>query len=484
MASEKKYTRLVSNTAIVGMGTLGSKLLVYLLVRLYTSILTKEEYSVASNITELATLLIPFISLGIGEAVFRFSMDKSYRREEVFTQGFVAVGLGALLLPFLALGLIRIPYFSDYVWLLFTYVLASALHTNCSQYIRAKANFRLYAIQGLLNTALTILFNIVFLIPLKMGVVGYVLSVAVADLLSSLFMFLRAGLWRDLTVKGLHKATLKAMLLYSLPLIPTTVSWWITNVSDRYMITYIQGDTVNGLYAAAYKIPSLLMVLIGIFNSAWKYSAVEEREGEDGRAFFSNVYKSFLTCLFFVSALIITFSKLLSLLMFGEEFRAAWIYIPVLTLAMAFSALSSFTGTVFIVEKKSRYSLITALVAAVLNIVLNLLLIPRFTDPNTGAMGAAIATLISYLVMFALRLFFSTRLVRYRAYLGITLLNTLTVFAMALTVTLAVPYRSLLLAAFFGILFLVNRKTVITLVKEAFSFVKKKLKDFTSREAE
>jgi len=473
MSDEKKYKRLLSNTATVGIGTLGSKLLVYLLVRLYTSVLTNEEFSIASNITEMATLLIPFISLGIGEAVFRFAMDKNYNRNEVFTQGFVAVGLGAILLPIVAVIFLNIDYFDSYVPLLILYILSSAIHTNCSQYIRAKALFRLYAIQGLLNTLLTISLNILFLIPLNMGITGYVLSVAVADLLSSLFLFVVAKLWRDLSFKELKKSTLKAMLLYSLPLIPTTISWWITNVSDRYMITFMQGDSVNGLYAAAYKIPTLLMVLIGIFNSAWKYSAVEERGESNSAVFFSNVYHTFTTCLILVSGGIIAFSKVFSAMMFGEDFRAAWVYIPILTLAMAFSALSSFTGTIFIVEKKSRYSLYTALVAAIVNIALNFLLIPHFEGDTIGAMGAAIATLVAYLIMFSLRLYFSTKLVPYRTYLLETLLNFLVLAAMAITVSLEVPYWILLQAVFGVLLLVVNRKVILTLLKQGIALIKR-----------
>lgn len=473
MSDQKKYLRLISNTATVGIGTLGSKLLVYLLVRLYTSVLTNEEFSIASNITEMATLLIPFISLGIGEAVFRFAMDKKYKQSEIFTQGFIAVALGALLLPVVAVVFLNIDYFDSYVPLLILYVLSSAIHTNCSQYIRAKALFKLYALQGLLNTLLTIGLNILFLIPLNMGITGYVLSVAVADLLSSLFLFAVAKLWRDISFKGLQKSTLKAMLLYSLPLIPTTISWWVTNVSDRYMITFMQGDSVNGLYAAAYKIPTLLMVLIGIFNSAWKYSAVEERGKDKSAAFFSNVYHTFLTCLILVGGGIIAFSKVFSAMMFGEDFRAAWVYIPILTLAMAFSALSSFTGTIFIVEKKSRYSLYTALVAALINLALNLLLIPLFSGDRIGAMGAAIATLCAYLVMFAMRLYFSTRLLPYRSYIGQTILNFLVLAAMAFTVTLEVPYWMLYQAAFGVLLLGINRRVIMTLIKQVLALIKR-----------
>jgi len=465
MSESTKYKKLMSNTATVAIGTLGSKLLVYLLVRLYTSVLSGEEFSIASNITELATLLIPFISLGIGEAVFRFSMDKAYRESEIFTLGFVAIGIGSILIPPLAALFFAIDYFKGYVWLLIVYVLASSIHTNCSQFIRAKAMFRLYAAQGILNTLLTIALNVIFLIPLKMGVVGYVLSVALADIISSLFLTLAAKLWRYFDLRAIRKSTLKTMLLYSLPLIPTTVSWWITNVSDRYMITYMQGDAINGLYAAAYKIPTLLMVLIGIFNSAWKYSAVEEKDKADNAAFFSQVYESFHTLLFLIAGGITLFSRVLSHIMFGEEFRAAWVYIPVLTVAMTFSALSSFTGTVFIVEKKSKLSLYTSLLAAGVNIILNILLIPLFTSERFGAMGAAIATLAAYIIMFLSRLVLSVRLVGYRPRIMMTAVNTLLLAAIALTVTLEVKAWIAISAGLFLIFTAANYRGLISTVK-------------------
>ena len=231
------------------------------------------------------------------------------------------------------------------------------------------------------------------------------------------------------------------------------------------MITYIQGDAVNGLYAAAYKIPTLLMVLIGIFNAAWKYSAVEEKDKADATAFFSEVFRAFLTMLFLISGGIILFSRVLSHLMFGEAFRTAWVYIPILTVAMTYSALSSFTGTTFIVEKKSKYSLYTSLFAALMNIVLNFLMIPRFTSQRFGAMGAAFATLIAYLVMFISRLILSVRLVGYRPYTAITAINTLIVFLMAFVVTVEFDYWIAISAALFAILAAVNYRGIIGAVR-------------------
>ena len=164
MSGKGRYGRLVNNTAIIAAGQIGSKVLVYLLVRLYTEVMSSSEYSMASNITETSTLLIPLISLGIGEAVFRFAMDKNYSKKDVFTSGFVTFMLGSLLFFGIVPILVAIDYFNGVEWLIVVYVIASILHSICSQFIRARSQFKLYAVQGLINTSLTILFNIIFLL--------------------------------------------------------------------------------------------------------------------------------------------------------------------------------------------------------------------------------------------------------------------------------------------------------------------------------
>ncbi len=405
MSEKGKYRRLLNNTAIIGAGQIGSKVLVYLLVRLYTSVMSSAEYSVASNVTETATLLIPLISLGIGEAVFRFAMDKSYSKKDVFTNGYVAFFLGALLFA-LALPVISaIPYFEGLSWLIVLYVVSSVLHTLCSQFIRAEGKFKLYALQGLINTSLTIVCNIIFLIPLQMSYVGYVLSVCVADLLSMLLIFVGAKLWSYFDFRAVKADTLKQMLKFSIPMIPTSIFWWITNVSDRFMITYFVGDSVNGLYSAAYKIPTLLMVLSGIFINAWRNSAIDEKDSDEYNSFYERVFDMFSGIIFIIASGIVAFTPLITFLMFDPSYGDAWIYIPVLTAAMVFFNFVSFLGSVYVVSKKTVWSFVTSLAGALINIALNFILIPRI-----GALGAAVATLASFVVVFVLRVI-TTRMI-------------------------------------------------------------------------
>ncbi len=434
MAVKGKYRKLIDNTAIIGIGQIGSKVLVFLLVRLYTSVMTKTDYSIASNITETATLLLPIISLEVGEAVFRFAMDKDYRKNDVFTSGYAALLLGCLLFGAAIPILLSIPYFEGLQWLIILYVITSALHAICSQFIRAMGKFRLYALQGIINTCLTITCNVIFLIPLKMSYVGYVLSVSVADFFSMLFIVFAAKLWRNFSPKAVKASTIKSMLKYSIPLIPTSIFWWITNVSDKYMVTYFVGDDANGLYSAAYKIPTLLMVLSGIFVNAWRNSAIDEKDSREYKTFLANVYDMFSGVVFILASGIIAFVLVITFLMFDSEFHDAWRYIPILTVAMVFFNFTSFLGNMYIVSKKTVWSFITSLVGAAVNITLNLLLIPKI-----GAQGAAIATLASFIAVYILRIITTRKFTAFKIKYGKLILNTAIILFQCGAVLFRVP---------------------------------------------
>ena len=138
--------------------------------------------------------------------------------------------------------------------LLAAFILAARVHALCAQFIRAEGHTTLYAVQGLLNTALYIALNVLFLTVFCWGVMGYLLSTVVADCLSALFLICRERLWRQ-------------MLAYCVPLIPTAVFWWIMGVSDRYLVKWFVGSDANGIYAVAYKIPTILTILVTVFRT-------------------------------------------------------------------------------------------------------------------------------------------------------------------------------------------------------------------------
>ena len=405
-----RYKKLFSNTVILGLGTFGSKLLVFLLMPLYTSWLSTSQYSTAELITSTANLLIPLACVGISNGIFRFAAERESDQKTVFSTSIalLAFGLGGFCILSPLLGLI--DYFDGYTWLIVAYVFFANVQAVCAQYVRAIDRTRLFAVQGILNTGLTILFNILFLAVWDMGVTGYVLSVVAGNILTAAYLVFAAKLWRVFAFSAVSKRMMKDLLRFSLPLIPTTVCWLITDLSDRYMVTYFCGSDINGIYSAAYKIPTIVNLISGIFMQAWQFSAVaESSDGEICKKFYSEVFRGFLSVIFIGSAGLILLSRFLAGLLLNTAYFDAWRYMPTLLCAAALESIVSFLATVYMVRKKSMHSFLTAMVGTVLNIVLNLLLIP-----SCGALGASIATMAAYAAVLTVRMIDVPRIIPFK----------------------------------------------------------------------
>lgn len=472
---------LALNTAALTVGRLGSKLLVFLLVRFYTYAMTQAEFGTADLISSVANLLIPVACAGLSGGFFRFAAEArtDSEKESVFSTGLCLLLVSALGFATLSPLLLLIPQFSSYVWLILIYVLGANLHYFVSDFVRAQGHYRLFAAQGILNTALNIAFNLIFLLPCDMGVTGYLLSVVLADLLTSAFLFCFCRLWQHIRLSSANRALLREMLRYCIPMIPATICWWITNASDRYMVTFFRGEAENGLYAAAYKIPNLLVIAAGIFTDAWQFSAVvENRRAEQAKtpeeqiarrrsltSFFSKIIKGYSAFLFFAAAGLLLLCRPIASVLFDPSFAAAWHYIPTLILATVFSSLSAFTASVYMVERRSVAALVTASIGAAVNIVLNLCLIP-----SLGAMGAAIATALSYLVVLVVRLASTRRSIpyRYAPVWQLICVSLLTLMAILITADVFgwVVWAALLFSAISALSFVHLLPNVLSYLKE------------------
>ena len=466
-----KYKTLVSNTALISLGTFGSKLLVFFMVRFYTGCLSEAQFGTADLIQQTANLLLPIISIGITDGVFRFAVDTKIDRKSVFSSGFYTITLGGLAFLLIAPLLWRTHMFDGYIWLIILYTMFSCYHSLCSKYIRARGSTAFFAIQGIVNTSLVIILNILFLKVFDFGITGYVLSVAIADLLSTLLIVVHDKLWRDMTIK-VDKTVLKEMLRYSIPMIPATIFWWVTSVSNRYFVTYFFGEDANGIYAAAYKIPTLLTLISTVFMQAWQFSAVLESEN-DRKAhidFFSKVWGSFQSVMFLVAGVVTALSVPLIKILTAKSYHSASAYIPMLTAAMVYSAFANFMGSVYVVEKRSKNSFLTTMVGAVATLVLTLLLIKT----PLGVQGAAIATFVSYLLVFVIRAINASKYIPFKLYWSNVILNTLIIIVQTVFMVKDLPYNILVQVVCVIALAVVNFKFVKVFLLKMLSLVRER----------
>ncbi len=414
-----KYKRLVSNTLIFAVGTFSSKVLVFLLMPLYTRVLSTDEYGITNTIVDMGNLLIPLITLGIINAIIRFGLEKNIRKSDVFSTGFFMILLGGAILfclqpvlvpilsPLMQLMEISSEHVSENLLLLVVFSFTSAMRSLCHQFVRARGMVRLYAVDGILSTALTILFNVIYLVVLRWGVVGYVLAIITADFLSTCFLFFCADLQKFLRFRGIDLGVSRSMLRYALPLIPNTIFWWIINLSDRLMIAAFMGQSYNGLYVAAYKIPNVIILLAGIFSDAWQMSAFTETHGRN--KFFTKVFNTYASLLFMAASGVILFCRLIIRILVSDAYYECWKYVPILVVTTTFTCMVDFMGSIYMTEKKSLHSMVTTAIGAGANIFLNLQLIPPY-----GVNGAAMASLASYFLVFFIRVLDTRKYVQIR----------------------------------------------------------------------
>ena len=453
-----KYRALARNTVIISVGTLLSKLITFFMVRLYTGVLTPAEYGTGDLLITTVSLLTPFISFGISDGVFRFLPEYPRAKKSVFSIGIYTVTAGAALLaaflPLLGLA----EGFRGRLPLLGFLTLAACYHSVCEQYVRACGDTVLYAKQGLLNTLLVVMLNILFLTVLHLGVTGYVLSVGVADTICTAYLVLKRRLWRRLTIRP-NRNLLRKMLRYSIPLIPTTVFWWITSVSDRYMISAMLGSEANGIYTVANKLPTMLTLLSGVLMQAWQYSAISESKNslQEQTAFYSNVWLGLSAALFLACSGMIALAKIEIRILADAAYQEAWQYVPVLCAAMLLCAFTSFMGSVYTVTQKSGLSFWTSLLGAGINIALNALLIPS----PLGVQGAALATLTSYLIVFLVRARNARQLIPFRLFKKNLLISTSILALQILFMRFAWPgWQGVQIGAVIGML-LIGRKQLV-----------------------
>ncbi len=395
-----KYKKLAGNVVILAIGQLTSKLLVYIMLKFYQKALGTAGFSQVNNIIYACDLLMNFVSLSMASGVLRFALEKSNDGRYVLSTAVnIVLKCSALFVLFVPLiGLI--PMLKGYEWLIYVYVVLAALKDVCAFYVRARVSVVLYSVDGIINTIMTVIYNLIFLGIFHFGVTGYVFSIVLGNITSLIFLFTVGKLYKQYRPLRTDKTLRNAMLRYSVPLVPTMVMWWVISGSDSFMVTHFVGDDANGIYQLAYKFPNLVIIVLGIFMQAWRMSAITERNSRTISKFYSNIFSMLQTVLFLASGGIMLVLHPIIMPLFAEEgFSSAYFYVPLLLIAATFQSFSSFLSSIYEASQKTTHSLISSVIGAVSNLILNLILIPLL-----GISGAAIATLLSYIIVFVYRI--------------------------------------------------------------------------------
>lgn len=397
---KKKYNSLIKNIGLFTIGSIGSKIITFLLLPLYTSILNTSDYGKVDLIQTTAQLLIPILLLSIQDATLRFSMDPKYKKEDVLSTTININIKGSLILIIgliIAYSLNIFDYTIEYFIFLFLAFILGSLNNCFNLYLKAKDKASVIAISGILCTIVTCLANILLLVTFKCGIMGYMISIVLGLLIQMLYQLIYGEIYKDFHIKKYNDLS-KEMTTYSAPLIANSVAWWVNNASDRYIIKAISGIAANGIYAVAYKIPTILTTFQGIFYNAWSISAISEFDKDDSDGFIGNNYMIYSFLSIIVCSVLLLLNIPIAKILYSNEFYNAWTCVPFLLVGTVFNGISQLEGSLFAATKKTKEVSKTTVIGALINIIFNLIFISWW-----GIIGAAFATMIGYLITWILR---------------------------------------------------------------------------------
>lgn len=403
-----KYNKLTNNIVLFTISSFGTKIISFLLIPLYTNFLSTGDYGTVDMLNTIVQLLVPITNLSINEAILRFAVDDSNDSHQVLFIGFkyTCISLTVLGISDLVIWVIFPQYlvFSIYVTI---YTVLSQMYAMLTSFLRGVDKVSPVVVGGMVLSFLVGICNIIFLVCLKLGVLGYLSATILGVFITSIYLLFYIFIIGKYKPRKCKSNLQKAMLRYSLPTIVNGLSWWINNSIDRLFVINMLGVDANGIYAVAYKIPSILSIFQTIFNQAWSFSAFKEYKADDKPHFYSNVYNVFSCGMLLASCGIVLLNIPLAKALYAKAFFKAWKYTSTLVAASFFSSLGIIISPILSAENDTKSLASTTAIGAVVNVVLNYFLIR-----NMGIIGAAIATLISNISIWLLRMVYIKKYIR------------------------------------------------------------------------
>ena len=401
--------KLAKNTLILSIGTFLPKLASFTTLPILTGCLTQEDYGVYDLITVLVSLLLPAATLQIQAAAFRFLIDVRgdlRKIKEIVTNIFVFIAPTSLIS-------LVILYFCLYRQdpvvriLICLYFLADIVVNATRQVCRGLSYNMDYAVSAIISALGKMVFAVICVYWLRTGLRGTVFSLMMSSILSMLYLFLKAGIYRYFDLTCFNKELLKDMLKYSWPMVPNSMSAWVMRVSDRFVVTLFMGVSANAVYSVANKIPSLLTLAQNTFTMAWQENASIVSKDDDAEAYYTLMFKTMFNIMAGFLGLLICVTPLLFALLIRGDYGEAYFQMPILFLGMFFFSMCTFLGGIYVAYKDTKSVGVTTACAAISNLVIDLATIKWI-----GLYAASGSTLISYLFLLLFRMFDVRKIVR------------------------------------------------------------------------
>lgn len=400
---------LFKNTFLFAISNFASKLLVFLMIPLYTSVLSPEDYGLVDVISTTVLLLLPIFTLAIAEAVLRFCLSDRDNVKEYFAIGSTVTLIGSIMVFILTVLIIWLFDLNKYFLFVPVLFLLQSFAKLFGRFARGVDKVKQVAIGGVLETFSIVAFNLFFLLVLKIGLLGYLLSITIGYGVLCLYLFSSCHIYKYVAIKSYKKTYWIESYKYSVPLIPNQLCWWLIDSSSKYILTFFAGFASVGIYTAAFKLPTILNVISSFFIDAWLLSVVKGYEQSDIKEYIRKVYGYFSFLIIFVTLLVVCLCKDIAFLFLRGNFYEGWIYIPLMCLTAGVGGLFAFFATIFSSEKKTYLNLYSTIAGAIVVVLMSVLLVPQI-----NVMGIVVATLVGYIVIWIICYVLTERIIHWQ----------------------------------------------------------------------
>jgi O-antigen/teichoic acid export membrane protein len=399
-----KLRQLGRSSLIYGAGNYGVKLVGFFLIPVYTRYLTPADYGVLALVATFSRILFVFLNMGQSTALFRFyyDHDEPEARDRVIAGSLWIVLL--ISLPMAAFALLSARPMAALLFgdrTLYSLLVIGILTMACRvllrlpfAVLRAKGRDVRYATWTILRTGLSAVLAIVFVVGAHMGVRGVLLSALIAEaVVVVLLLPMIAGTLRN----GWAGEEMRGQLSFGLALVPAGLAGFVLDLSDRFFLKHYASLEEVGLYALGYRFGEIILFLVTAINLAWPQFVFSNRRSENAPQLYAYATTYYFGGILFAVLCLSMLAPELIALMATPAFHGAAIVVPLIAASVLCQGLCSVATIGITLQKRPIIRSVAVVATSLLNIGLNFLLIPRY-----GIMGAAWATLISFIVQATL----------------------------------------------------------------------------------
>jgi O-antigen/teichoic acid export membrane protein len=407
----KDIKHLFKHSAIYGLANILGKAVGFLMIPVYTRFISPEDYGVLEILDVSINIIGLFIGMGISNAVIRFFHlyeDEILKRRVISSAVllmFLLGGLTALCGWYFAPFLSRILFQNDYVFFIRLIVITFAFNTILEiplSYIRAMEQSAFFGVIAIGRLILGLSLNIYFVVLLEKGIAGILYSGIITSIIFTCFLVIstlyRVGMTFDYQIS-------RQMLTFGAPLIFNRLGMFIINWGDRFFLNISAGLAQVGIYSLGYKFGFMISFLVGQpFFMIWsvrRYLLINEKNGEK---IYGEIFFLYCLVLLTIWLLLSLFSPEIITVFAHSRYYEAHTVIPVIALAYVFREFSDFFNGILLIEKETARLGSMTMIASGICLLSYLFFIPRF-----GIMGAAIATLSTFVFMSLLSWFQAQR---------------------------------------------------------------------------